>query len=262
MSASSSSARSRRASCAGRRPAPANPLGPLDSIGPRKQRQVRAIAREWLVRAARGPAAARDPLRRDRHQLRPPRAAARARAPRGRVLRPAPCLTRATRSPRRRGRSGASPRAPAACRRSRRTTSGAAARSRSRDRGAVLGRRVADVRLEVPARVALGGAAHEAVARTLASTDAPAIAALCESPPTTARCSTPNSGTRKPSTRHIAPGGATRISACAARRGSSCAGRARRCRARSARRSPPRGRAHDERVELLAASPRCAASSR
>jgi putative endonuclease len=28
---------------------PANPLGPFASIGPRKQRQVRAIAREWLA---------------------------------------------------------------------------------------------------------------------------------------------------------------------------------------------------------------------
>ncbi len=27
----------------------ANPLGPFASIGPRKQRQVRAIAREWLA---------------------------------------------------------------------------------------------------------------------------------------------------------------------------------------------------------------------
>jgi putative endonuclease len=29
--------------------APANPLGPFASIGPRKQRQVRAMAREWLA---------------------------------------------------------------------------------------------------------------------------------------------------------------------------------------------------------------------
>jgi putative endonuclease len=28
---------------------PTNPLGPFASIGPRKQRQVRAIAREWLA---------------------------------------------------------------------------------------------------------------------------------------------------------------------------------------------------------------------
>jgi putative endonuclease len=28
---------------------PANPLGPFASIGPRKQRQVRAMAREWLA---------------------------------------------------------------------------------------------------------------------------------------------------------------------------------------------------------------------
>jgi putative endonuclease len=28
---------------------PVNPLGPFASIGPRKQRQVRAIAREWLA---------------------------------------------------------------------------------------------------------------------------------------------------------------------------------------------------------------------
>ncbi len=48
---------------------------------------------------------------------------------------------------------------------------------------------------------------------TFASTDAPAIAALCESPPTTARCSIPKSGTRKPSTRHSASSGATCISA-------------------------------------------------
>ena len=30
-------------------PAVANPLGPFASIGPRKQRQVRAMAREWLA---------------------------------------------------------------------------------------------------------------------------------------------------------------------------------------------------------------------
>jgi putative endonuclease len=30
-------------------PAPANPLGPFASIGSRKQRQVRAMAREWLA---------------------------------------------------------------------------------------------------------------------------------------------------------------------------------------------------------------------
>lgn len=30
---------------------PANPLGPFASIGPRKQRQVRAIAREWLAQS-------------------------------------------------------------------------------------------------------------------------------------------------------------------------------------------------------------------
>jgi putative endonuclease len=30
-------------------PGPANPLGPFASIGSRKQRQVRAIAREWLA---------------------------------------------------------------------------------------------------------------------------------------------------------------------------------------------------------------------
>jgi putative endonuclease len=29
-------------------PGPANPLGPFASIGSRKQRQVRAVAREWL----------------------------------------------------------------------------------------------------------------------------------------------------------------------------------------------------------------------
>jgi putative endonuclease len=33
---------------AGGAPGPANPLGPFASIGARKQRQVRAIAREWL----------------------------------------------------------------------------------------------------------------------------------------------------------------------------------------------------------------------
>jgi putative endonuclease len=33
---------------AGGTPGPANPLGPFASIGARKQRQVRAIAREWL----------------------------------------------------------------------------------------------------------------------------------------------------------------------------------------------------------------------
>ena len=32
-------------------PRAANPLGPFASIGPRKQRQVRAMAREWLARA-------------------------------------------------------------------------------------------------------------------------------------------------------------------------------------------------------------------
>ena len=31
-------------------PASASPLGPFASIGPRKQRQVRAMAREWLAR--------------------------------------------------------------------------------------------------------------------------------------------------------------------------------------------------------------------
>jgi putative endonuclease len=31
---------------------PANPLGPFASIGPRKQRQVRAMAREWLAQGA------------------------------------------------------------------------------------------------------------------------------------------------------------------------------------------------------------------
>jgi putative endonuclease len=31
---------------------PVNPLGPFASIGPRKQRQVRAIAREWLAQGA------------------------------------------------------------------------------------------------------------------------------------------------------------------------------------------------------------------
>ena len=30
-------------------PQPANPLGPFASIGSRKQRQVRAMAREWLA---------------------------------------------------------------------------------------------------------------------------------------------------------------------------------------------------------------------
>lgn len=30
-------------------PGPANPLGPFASIGPRKQLQVRAMAREWLA---------------------------------------------------------------------------------------------------------------------------------------------------------------------------------------------------------------------
>jgi Holliday junction resolvase-like predicted endonuclease len=30
-------------------PGPANPLGPFASIGSRKQRQVRAMAREWLA---------------------------------------------------------------------------------------------------------------------------------------------------------------------------------------------------------------------
>ena len=30
-------------------PGPANPLGPFASIGARKQRQVRAMAREWLA---------------------------------------------------------------------------------------------------------------------------------------------------------------------------------------------------------------------
>ena len=34
---------------AGGVPGPANPLGPFASIGARKQRQVRAIAREWLA---------------------------------------------------------------------------------------------------------------------------------------------------------------------------------------------------------------------
>ena len=34
---------------AGGMPGLANPLGPFASIGPRKQRQVRAIAREWLA---------------------------------------------------------------------------------------------------------------------------------------------------------------------------------------------------------------------
>jgi putative endonuclease len=34
---------------AGGLPGPANPLGPFASIGARKQRQVRAIAREWLA---------------------------------------------------------------------------------------------------------------------------------------------------------------------------------------------------------------------
>ena len=34
---------------AGAPPGPANPLGPFASIGSRKQRQVRAIAREWLA---------------------------------------------------------------------------------------------------------------------------------------------------------------------------------------------------------------------
>jgi putative endonuclease len=33
----------------GRDPGPANPLGPFASIGSRKQRQVRAMAREWLA---------------------------------------------------------------------------------------------------------------------------------------------------------------------------------------------------------------------
>lgn len=37
-------------------PPPANPLGPFASIGSRKQRQVRAMAREWLAQALlRGP---------------------------------------------------------------------------------------------------------------------------------------------------------------------------------------------------------------
>ena len=31
------------------RPGPPNPLGPFASIGSRKQRQVRAMAREWLA---------------------------------------------------------------------------------------------------------------------------------------------------------------------------------------------------------------------
>jgi putative endonuclease len=33
----------------GAMPAPSNPLGPFASIGSRKQRQVRAIARQWLA---------------------------------------------------------------------------------------------------------------------------------------------------------------------------------------------------------------------
>src|SRR5436190_16308581 len=48
---------------------------------------------------------------------------------------------------------------------------------------------------------------------TFASTDAPAIAALRQSPSTTARCSKPNSGTLKPSTRQRQPSQATLISA-------------------------------------------------
>src|SRR5919206_3533654 len=48
---------------------------------------------------------------------------------------------------------------------------------------------------------------------TLARIDAAAIAALVASPSTIARCSWPNAGTEKPSTRHSVPGRATRISA-------------------------------------------------
>src|SRR5436190_18229887 len=48
---------------------------------------------------------------------------------------------------------------------------------------------------------------------TFATIDAAAIAALVASPSTMARCSWPNSGTRKPSTRQRHPGWATRSSA-------------------------------------------------
>ena len=60
------------------RPRTPRGLGPFAAVGPRKQRQVRAMAREWLA-AGRldGRAPAGDPLRRDRDQLRrrgrPPR---------------------------------------------------------------------------------------------------------------------------------------------------------------------------------------------
>ena len=130
-SAASSSARSRRAS---RAAAAARPSRSTRS-DPRKRRRLRLMAREWLRRRRATAAAPRPaPLRRHRRRPRPPAAARRPRPCRGRLL------VRA-----------ASP-ARAACTRSRRTTGGAAARCRSRDRGAVLGRRVADVRLEVPAR--------------------------------------------------------------------------------------------------------------
>ena len=108
------------------------------------------------------------------------------------------------------------------------------------DRLAVLGRRVADVGGEPPARWSASARCMKRSRVTLATIDAAAIAALVASPSTIARCSWPRSADREAvgeadAARAARPARARR----AARRGSSCAGRGRRSRARSGRRPPP-----------------------
>ena len=95
------------------------------------------------------------------------------------------------------------------------------------DRVAVLGRRVADVRANSQPGCSASARCMKRSRVTLATIEAAAIAALVASPSTTARCWSPRSGTRKPSTRHSEPGTATRTSAsCRAARLVRCRPRA------------------------------------
>ena len=136
------------------RPRAALEAVPLDWLRPRQRVRIRRLARGLAGRPrARAPAGGGAALRRGRR-------AVSTRA--GGCSRSSTSRTRgeATRS---RGRATAR----AAGRRATGRTCGAAARRPGDDRRAVLGRRVADVLGEPPARVALVGAVHVAVARDL-----------------------------------------------------------------------------------------------
>ena len=169
------------------------PATALEAVGPAKRRRLRLMAREWF--RLRGPSHGRLP-----EAVRFDAVGVVARHP-GEARRP---------RPRRRRLLGR-----AACTRSTRTTSGAAERSRSP--GSPPGAPGSSSRRSSRSPSPGWRSAARRMKRsraTFASTDAPAMAALRESPPTTARCSIPKSGTRKPSTRQIASGGAIRTSAC------------------------------------------------